>query len=119
MYILSTIAFVVISYVQACSQASKDAWCAQNTPQDGSYCKFYQNAEVCQFSDVPCGCLEPTCEEVCANTPGCVNGDQGSYCKYWDNRYVCFDWDYIATIHEKQMHNLYRHKCLVPTMGKY
>ena len=90
MFILSITCALIIAYTKACSKESKDAWCLQNTITEGSYCKYYQDQEVCQFSDTPCGCLEPSCADVCASNVDCATGDQGSYCKTWDNRNVCF-----------------------------
>jgi len=80
----------------------------------GSYCKSYQDPEVCfglywldetetamcfqpdslgacpETRPVRCPSERSRCEEVCQSTEGCGTDKHGSYCKHWQVEPVCF-----------------------------
>ncbi len=92
------------------------AECAEDPHAHGSYCKAWNNPQVCfglYFTDasqtemcfqpnnegcpedIPVPCpehVEPVCENICASLDSCVNDPHGhgSYCKDWQDPQVCF-----------------------------
>jgi hypothetical protein len=110
----SFLASVSASTCQAlCTSLSE---CATDPYSHGSYCKTWQDPQVCFGlywtdetqttmcfqpnnvdcrEDLPVACptpVAPTCEEICQSVSACRNDPHGhgSFCKTWQEPQVCF-----------------------------
>lgn len=114
--VISTVVTFIRAHGTSCEAFCDDVPECRNDPQaQGSYCKSWQNPEVCfglywtderhtdmcffpndytcpQNIPVECPVATDKCIELCDSTPGCTLDPHqpGSYCKSWQNPPVCF-----------------------------
>ena len=129
--VLSTAVSLTWSHGTTCQALCDHVSECENDPHaQGSYCKSWQNPQVCFGlfwtddlrtdmcffpndetcpQDIPVECPVATdrCTELCDATPGCTLDphQHGSYCKSWQNPQVCFglyytDMDMTSTCFE-------------------
>jgi hypothetical protein len=118
-FVFATAFAALFNHAQAdsCQAYCNDlADCRDDPDEQGSYCKTWQDPDVCfglywtddsettmcyqpnssapcpEDRPVRCPAVVDNCQDVCNNTPGCINDPHahGSYCKDWQDPQVCF-----------------------------